>query len=162
MALGDVAGQVSEKLGVDGAEEPLDLAPALGTGDGGVDQPDVQVNSGAGEVAADEVTAVVDIEHVRQPAHRPRGVALVPDSLPQRQGGVHRGRRTQEDGVAADRAGAVIEDRRQPGADWFAVGAHHENVEQRVVTLPHRIRLFGVPAQHQFVLVPVGRRALQG
>lgn len=90
MVLGDVAGQVSEKLGVDGAEEPFDLAAALGAGDGGVDQPDMEVDGGAGEVVADEVAAVVDVEHVRQAAHRPRRVGLVPDRLPQRQRSVHR------------------------------------------------------------------------
>lgn len=36
-----------------------------GAGDGGMDQPDVEVDGGAGELVADEVAAVIDVEHVR-------------------------------------------------------------------------------------------------
>ena len=122
----------------------------------------MEVDGGAGEVVADEVAAVVDVEHVRQAAHRPRRVGLVPDRLPQRQRSVHRRGRTEKDGVAADRAGAIVNDRRQPRPGGLAVGAHHEDVEQRVVARPHRIRVLGLPAQHQLVLVTVGPRALQG
>ena len=85
-----MSGEICQELGVDGAEEPLDLPAALRASDGGVDQPDVQIYGGGGELVADEVAAVVDVEHVGDAAHRPGEVGLVPDRLPQRQGRVHR------------------------------------------------------------------------
>ncbi len=115
-----------------------------------------------GELVTGEVAAVVDVEHVGQAAHRPGRVGLVPDRLAQRQGGVHRRRCAQEDCVAADRPGAVVEDRCQPWPCGLAVGAHHQDVEHDVIGLPHRVGQLCLPAEYQLVLVAVGRCALQG
>src|SRR6218665_3815580 len=52
-------GKSRQKLGVNGAEEPLDLPSSLGSADGRVDDPDVQGDRGPFNVVADEVGAVV-------------------------------------------------------------------------------------------------------
>jgi hypothetical protein len=41
-----------------------------------------------------------------------------------------------EDGVASDRAGVVVEDDRQPGADWDVGLVEDGDVEEGVVDLP--------------------------
>lgn len=84
----EVAGEGREDFGVDGAEKALDLASPLRPADGGEDEPEVQLDGGALEVVAGEVGAVIDVQHVGDPAHRPRGVGLPPDRLPQRESGV--------------------------------------------------------------------------
>jgi len=55
-------GQVGQQLGSDRAEESFQLAAALRPPDGGVDDLDVQVGGGRGEVVAGEVAAVVGVE----------------------------------------------------------------------------------------------------
>src|SRR5690625_6233109 len=63
--------QGREYFGVDGVEEPLDLASALGPADGGVDDADLQGDRGVFEMVTGEVTSVVDVESVGHAAHRP-------------------------------------------------------------------------------------------
>ena len=84
----EVAGEGLENFGIDGAEEPLDLAAPLGPSDGREDEPQVQLDGGAFEVVAGEVGAVIDVQHVGDPAHRPCRVGLSPNRLPQRESGV--------------------------------------------------------------------------
>lgn len=60
----EVAGEGREDFGVDGAEESLDRATPLRPADGGEDEPEVQLDGGALEVVADEVGAVIDMQHV--------------------------------------------------------------------------------------------------
>jgi hypothetical protein len=76
----DVAGQGGEEFGGEGAEEALDLAAALRHAGGGVHQPDPGVGAHLLEMGGGEVGAVVAVEHVRQPAHRPPRVGLAPDA----------------------------------------------------------------------------------
>lgn len=67
----EVAGERGEEFGVDGAEEPFDLAAPLGPADGRVDDPDEQGDGGLLEVVADEVRAVVDTQNFGDAAHLP-------------------------------------------------------------------------------------------
>ncbi len=80
-AVRDVPGQCGQQLAGDGAEQPLDLAPALRDAGGGVHELDVGVCADLGDVGAGEVGAVVAVEDVGQPADRPRWVGLAPDRL---------------------------------------------------------------------------------
>lgn len=48
-----------------------DLTAALRACDGGMYELDVQVGGDLGHVLAGEVAAVIDIEDVREPVHRP-------------------------------------------------------------------------------------------
>jgi hypothetical protein len=57
-----VPGKFGQQLDGDRAHDPLHLASALRSGDGGVDEVDVQVHADVGEVVAGEVTAVVGVE----------------------------------------------------------------------------------------------------
>src|SRR5699024_8970536 len=84
-----VARQVGQQLGVDGAEEPLDLAPALGSGHRGVDNFEMQIPSGLGQMVAGEIWTMIDIEPIWDPTHRPVGIVLWPDPMTQGQSGVH-------------------------------------------------------------------------
>ena len=83
-AVHDSSGERCQEFGVDGAEEPLDFSSAVGSGDGGVDDAEVQVECCLFEAAAGEVGTVVDVEDVGDAAHDPGRVGLVPDRLPER------------------------------------------------------------------------------
>jgi len=76
-----MARQIREQFGGDGAEQSLELATALRAGHRGVDELDVQVGGDLGEVAAGEVAAVVDVEHIGQTVDRPCRLGLGPDRL---------------------------------------------------------------------------------
>src|SRR6218665_4400 len=74
----EMTGEGAEQFGVDGAEEPLDLASPLGSADGRVDDPDVQGYRGPLEVVADEVGTVVHVQDMSsatadQASHQLRG-----------------------------------------------------------------------------------------
>ena len=71
-----VPGQLGQQLGVDRAEQALDLSATLRGPTGGVDDPEPQVHRHLVEVATGEVAAVVDIERVRDAADWPGGSAL--------------------------------------------------------------------------------------
>src|SRR5699024_2533026 len=81
LALAEVAGQVGEQLGVDGAEEPLDLPPALGSGHRGVDDFEMQVLGRLCQMVAGEIWTMIDIEPIWDPTHRPVGIVLWPDPM---------------------------------------------------------------------------------
>lgn len=51
--------------------------------------PKVQVDRDPVGVTAGEVRPMIDVEHLKQAAHLPPRIRLMPDSLPQRQSGVH-------------------------------------------------------------------------
>ncbi len=70
-AADEVPGQLRQQLGGERAEQPLDLAPALRPPDGGVDHPEAERGRNLVEMAAGEVRAVIDVEHVRDAAHWP-------------------------------------------------------------------------------------------
>lgn len=83
-----MAGECSQELGIDGAEEPFDPPPSLGSADGRVDNPNVEGESGLLEVVANEVGAVIDVQDVGDAAHCPRRVRFPPDRLPEGKGDV--------------------------------------------------------------------------
>lgn len=159
LAAHEAAGQLCQQSGVDAAEEPLDLPASLGPRHGGVHDVELQVGGDLSEVVADEVAAVIDVEDLGNPAHRPRGIGLGPDRLAQRQGCVQRRGRAQVDGVAGHCPRAVVEDHRQPGP-LRRPAVVDEDVELGVVDLPHRVRVVGAAAVDQFEGVAEGGGAV--
>lgn len=151
-----MSGESGEEFGVDGAEEALDLAAALGPAHGGVDEPDAQLDGGAFEVMAGEAGAMVDVENVGNSTHRPRGIGLAPDRLPERESSFRSGRGTGEDGVSADRSGRVIDHDREPGPIRLAArGTGNEDVEFCVVGLPDLVRSVGSAPVHELVSIAI-------
>lgn len=75
------AGPFGQQLRVDGAEQPFDLAPALGPCNGRVDQLEAQVGCGLVEMEAGEVRAVINVQDVGNAAHGPVRLQLAPDCL---------------------------------------------------------------------------------
>jgi hypothetical protein len=61
-AVGTLASELDQELLADGAEEPLDLAAALGPGGGGVHQPDAKHRAGPQQPGVHKRRAVVDID----------------------------------------------------------------------------------------------------
>ena len=86
VSLNQMARQAGQKLGVDGAKETLDLAASLRSADGRMDQFDLQRRRDLFEMVAGEVAPVIDVENIGNPMHRPCGIRLAPDRLPQGQG----------------------------------------------------------------------------
>lgn len=109
-----LAGQEREQLGGDGPEEPFDLSAALRAGNRALNQADVQVGADLAQMVAGEIAAMVGVQDVGQPADDPPQVGLGADGLPQRQRQVQRRRGTEDHDAPADRAGAVVDDHRQP------------------------------------------------
>ncbi len=98
-----MSGERGEEFGVDRSEEAFDLASALGPLDCRVDDADSQLDGSAFEVVAGEVGTVVDMEDVRNTAHRPCRIGLSPDGLAESEGRVERRGRAREHGVSANR-----------------------------------------------------------
>ena len=88
----EVAGQFRQQFGVEGSEQTLDLASSLWTGDGRVNEFEVQIYSDLLKMFAREVTAMIDIECVRNPSHSPEWIGLAPDRLPERKRCLESGR----------------------------------------------------------------------
>lgn len=123
---------------------------------------DAQLNGSAFKMMAGEVGAVVDVENVGNAAHRPRGIGLAPDRLPEREGRVHRGRGTGKDCVSADRARVVVDHDREPGAIRLpARGAGNEDVEFGVIGLPDLVGAVGSAAVHQLVPIAIRGGSIQ-
>src|SRR3546814_10023486 len=70
-AVTKIARQFRQQFGVDGAEQPLDLAAPLWTRDGRVDQADTQIGRSLFEMKAGEVRSVIDVQDVGNAAYRP-------------------------------------------------------------------------------------------
>src|SRR3546814_3759166 len=66
-----IARQFRQQFGVDGAEQPLDLAAPLWKRDGRVDQADTQIGRSLFEMKAGEVRSVIDVQDVGNAAYRP-------------------------------------------------------------------------------------------
>src|SRR6218665_4210350 len=74
----EMTGEGAERFGVDGAEEPLDLASPLGSADGRVGDPDVPGYRGPLEGVAEEVGNVGHVQDMSsatadQASHQLRG-----------------------------------------------------------------------------------------
>jgi hypothetical protein len=105
---------------------------------------------------------VVAVEHVGQAGDRPGRVALAAGGLVQRQRGLLGGRVAQEDAVAGDGPGEVVEHDGQPRAGQLPLGVQYLHVQQGVVGLPLLVRSgCGAPVD-QLELVAVGRLSLMG
>ena len=130
LAAGKVSRQLGQQLGVEGAEQALDLASALRPADGGVDDPEAQAGRHLVEVLAGEIAAVIDVEHVRNAADGPGRIGFAPDRVAQGKAGVQHAGRAEEHHVSGDRARMVVDDGGQPGAGGLAALVEDEDVEQ--------------------------------
>jgi hypothetical protein len=162
LAAHEVAGQLGQQLGVQRAEQPLHLAPALGAPDGRVDKLDAQIGGHLAEVGAGEVAVVVDVQHVGDAADRPGRGGLTPDRLAQRQRCVQRGRGAEEHRVPGDRAGVVVDHRGQPRPRGRPIGVEDQDVELGVVGLPEGVGPAGTVPPDQLEPVPERRLSLLG
>ena len=153
-----VPGQRGQAHLVDGAENPLHLAPAARLAGQGEVGPNPQVGHHLGQVGGGEVRAVVDVERAGDAAHVPAGPGLAPDRLPERQRGGQRRRGAQVDRVPGDGPGVVVLDEGQPRPARPARRGEHPQVQQGVVGLPDLVRLGRLSAVHQVehLLVPLG------
>ena len=113
-APGAYPGRLGKSSRRDRAEQPLKFPASLRHSGGGMHQLDVQIDTDLIEMPTGEVRAVVGVEHSGMPAHRPAGIALTPDRLPQRQ--ARSAARSAPRGTprTRDRAAMVILDHRQP------------------------------------------------
>src|SRR6266508_6537775 len=68
-------------------------------------------------MARGKVAAMVGVEDLRNATDMPVRLALAPDRLAQREGGVEDGRRLREQIITRDSAAVVILNDRQPGAE---------------------------------------------
>ena len=60
-------------------EEPLNFPPALRPSDSRIDKLKMQVCRDLFEMRAGEITAMIDMEHVRDTANGPCGILLIPN-----------------------------------------------------------------------------------
>ena len=143
---------------VHGTEQPLDLAPPAGATGPGMNELDLQRDAGLLDLLRDEIATVVDVEHLGNAADWPSRIGLAPDRLVQRQRGVHGRRRVGRHHVAHHGTAVIVHHHRQPGPNLFAMRVQNEDVEHRMVGLPHFVGRDGVTSVHQLVPVTVGGR----
>ncbi|AOF95319.1 hypothetical protein BSY17_4168 (plasmid) [Sphingobium sp. RAC03] len=155
-AVTKIARQFRQQFGVDGAEQPLDLAAPLWTRDGRVDQADTQIGRSLFEMKAGEVRSVIDVQDVGNAAYRPGRIGLAPNRLSQRERRVERGGRAEENHVACYHARVIVQHRRQPRPHRATAGIEDQDIELGVIGLPDRIGVFGAVPMHQLELVAEG------
>ena len=85
-------------------------------------QLDFEIRSDLLQVAAGEIAAVIDVEHLGYPTDRPSGIFLTPDGLAQNEAGLQRRGGTQKDRVPCHYARIVVDDGGQPRALRLTVG----------------------------------------
>ena len=154
--------QLRQEFGVERAEQALDLAPALGPPNRGVDDAKPQASRDLIEVLAGEVAPVIDVEYVRDAADGPGRVGLAPDRMAQGKAGVQHAWGAKEHAVSCDGARMIVHDRGQPGAGRLAALVKDQEVEQRVIGLPDRVGRPGAVAVDQLEAVPErGRTVLR-
>ena len=76
-----MTGQFREELGVQCAEQALDLATSLRPRDGGIDDAEAQAGRDLIKVIASEIAALIDVEPVWDAADGPGGIGLLPDRI---------------------------------------------------------------------------------
>src|SRR5262249_33053848 len=80
-ALAEIPWEVGKTFRIQCPKEPLDFPPALRPSDRRIDQLKMQVCRDLFEMRTGEITAMIDVEHVRNTADGPRGVLLMPNCL---------------------------------------------------------------------------------
>jgi hypothetical protein len=81
-AVAEIPRKRDETFRIQGPKEPLNLPAALRPSNGRIDQLAMEVCRDLLEMRAGEVTTMIDMEHIRNPADRPRGMWLTPYRLP--------------------------------------------------------------------------------
>ena len=74
-------GSVGETFRIQCPKEPLNFPPALRPSDRGIDQLEMEVCRDLLEMRAGEITAMIDMQHIRNAADGPRGILLTPNRL---------------------------------------------------------------------------------
>ncbi|MET3176171.1 UNVERIFIED_ORG: hypothetical protein ABIB52_004045 [Arthrobacter sp. UYCu721] len=100
----DEAGQMRQEPVGDGAVKPLDLPAALRHAGEGMDEADVGVKADPFKMGAGEIGAMIAVGEIGQTHHGPGRMLLALHGLVKSKGGLERGRRTGEDGVAGAKA----------------------------------------------------------
>lgn len=158
LALDEVPGDVRQEHVVDGAEEPFDLAATAGAARPRMDQADLERDARLLDVLGHEVAAVIDVELLGYTADGPVRIDLAPDRLPKGQGGVDSAWSAGRQEITCDSSAVIVQHDRQPRADRVPVIVEHEDIEDRMVSLPHLVGRASVASMHEFVPVAVGRR----
>ena len=81
LSLAEVARKCGETFRIQRPKEPLHFPPALRPSDSRKDQLKMQVRRDLLEMGAGEITTMIDVEHVRDPADGPCGLLLAPHRL---------------------------------------------------------------------------------
>ena len=80
-SLAEISREVGETFRIQCPEEPLNFPSALRPSDSRIDQLEMEVCRDLLEMRAGEITAMIDVEHVRNTADGPRGILLAPHRL---------------------------------------------------------------------------------
>ena len=81
VSLAEIARECGETLRMQRPKEPLNFPPALRPSDRRLDQLKTQVRRDLLEMSAGAITAMIHVEHGRDPADGPRGLLLAPYRL---------------------------------------------------------------------------------
>ena len=81
VALAKISRERGETFRIQRPKEPLNFPPALRPSDRRIDQVKMQVRRDLLEMGADESTAMINVEHVRDTADGPLGMLLAPNRL---------------------------------------------------------------------------------
>ena len=108
-----------------------------------MDQPDLEGDAGLGDMLGDEIATIIDVEDLRDAADRPIPTFLAPDRLAEGEGRAHGRRRVETQEIAGDGTAVVVDDHCQPGLARRSLLIKQDDVEERMIGLPHCIRRFG-------------------
>jgi len=81
VSLAEIPRECGETLGIQRPEKPLNFPSALRPSHRGMDQLEMEIGRDLLEMRAGEITAMIDVQHIRNTADGPRGVLLAPHRL---------------------------------------------------------------------------------
>jgi hypothetical protein len=81
LSLAQIAWKCSETFRIQGPEKPLNFPSALRPSNRGMDKLETEVYCDLLEMCAGEITAMINVQHIRDTADGPRGVLLAPHRL---------------------------------------------------------------------------------
>jgi hypothetical protein len=81
LSLAKIAWECGETFRIQGPEKPLNFPSALRPSNRGMDKLETEVCCDLLEMRADAITAMIDVQHIRDTADGPRGVLLAPQRL---------------------------------------------------------------------------------
>jgi hypothetical protein len=81
LSLAEISRERGETFRIQRPKEPLNFPPALRPSDRRIDQLKTQVSRDLLEMGTGEITAMINVEYVRDTADGPRGILLAPNRL---------------------------------------------------------------------------------